>query len=735
MLKKFLLLVPAMLFMAVVSFAQQPCSTDEHYRELVKKHPELLEYEKQFQEQMKAVLGRKTAAPPDTTTYDVPIVVHIVHDYGAENIADNVIFDAVSNWAEVFMAQNSDTAAVIDPFKPYVGNPGMRLHLATKDPNGNPTKGIVRTQSYLTLTADDQAKFESWPNNKYINIWFINKFGSSGAAAYAYYPSSGASMPYYDGIIGLYTYVDYAKVIPHELGHVLNLAHVWGSTNNPAVACGDDNVDDTPPTMGHTPVGCVPAALYDVTCAAGYLKHYTAVIGGGDSIQDYPDTVNSQNIMDYTYCQLMFSKGQCFRMRTALTNSVAGRNNLITSANLAATGALAPRPDLAPKPEFIVNKASSTQLITDARGYFLTYNNPHAKFSFRNASWNDTITGVSWSFSNSPSVPTSSSTGTVINTFGQPGWVEVTLTATSNAGSTTLVEPHAVYAADPVATGGFGYQQQFNAAADINNWPMFNYYNNQFKWEFFPGVGYNDNNCVRFHSFDTSDRVTGTATGDRDDLFTPAFDLAGVTDNVYLNFFTTGANTTKGISGWDDKVLDSMEVLASNTGGARWTRLAVYKGTDLANEGKYGVDYVPTAPAQWKARAILIPEAFRTSSTFFRFRYRAGNAGNNMYLDNFSVSGFPAGVEDELSEPNAFKVFPNPATNGCNIIFKTGRDGMVSYCIKDITGKVVYQGQKTFASNTTQQVELPRSLTPAAGLYFVTVTVDGMNKTEKLVVY
>ena len=55
--------------------------------------------------------------------------------------------------------------------------------------------------------------------------------------------------------------------------------------------------------------------------------------------------------------------------------------------------------------------------------------------------------------------------------------------------------------------------------------------------------------------------------------------------------------------------------------------------------------------------------------------------------------------------------------------------------IKDVTGKLVYQAQKSFAPNSIQQEAISRSVTPAAGMYFVTVTIDGVHMTQKLVVY
>ena len=123
-------------------------------------------------------------------------------------------------------------------FKKYIGNPEIRLRLATKDPSGNPTKGITRHHSYMTTMGSDGAKVGDWPNNKYLNIWFVNKFDAShsGAAAYSYYPSAAAGMPHFDGVIGVFSYINVQKTIPHEIGHSLNLSHPWGNTNNPGVA-------------------------------------------------------------------------------------------------------------------------------------------------------------------------------------------------------------------------------------------------------------------------------------------------------------------------------------------------------------------------------------------------------------------------------------------------------------------------------------------------------------------
>ena len=753
MFNKFILFVCGIVCMAQISYAQRPCATDEHYQRLLLQYPQLAEYEAQYNKQIRDAIAARTTSATDTTIYDIPLVIHVIHDYGVENIPDDTLYQAAAIWAQVYMKQNADTAGVIPIFAGnipnsnvrYIGNPRIRLHLATIDPNGNPTKGIVRFNSYLTQNGDDQAKFGDWPSTKYVNVWFINAFGNAdaGAAAYAYLPPTisyiGAD---YDGVICLASYANFLqggsdddKTVPHEIGHVLNLEHPWGNTNQPAVACGDDGVDDTPPTMGHNPVGCAASALYDAACAAGYSKTYTSHDGTMDSVVNYPDTVNAQNIMDYTYCQRMFTYGQVVRMRTALLSSTAGRNNLFSPSNLASTGALAPMPDLAPIADFVVNRGVSTAALTDARTYFLTVNNT-AQFKFQNWSWNDTVSSVAWTFSNGATNPTSTSMTTTTNSFSQPGWVTVSLTANSNAGSNTITNTQAVYAADTAAVGGMGYEQEFTSASAISNWPMFNYYNNQFKWQFYSGTGYDDGSCVRYRSFDTSTKRTGQPVGDHDDFYTPAFDLSNTTVGNF-NFFTSGASvSSSGVPYGETAKNDSMEVDVSISGGQRWTRLAIYSGAALANIGVVSTEYVPTAASQWVARTVAIPSAYLTTQTFFRFRYYPGNLGNDLYLDKVSLSQFPAGVKEVLnSSTDLFNLFPNPASNGFNIAFKTGNDGEVSYTIKDITGKLVYEHKATLDPNSMQQESVSRSAVPSAGMYFVTVTIDGVSKTQKLVVY
>lgn len=729
-MKKIICLAASAIILSAQAKAQSGCGTDILYNKLKQENPAINDLELKLNAAIKDAIDREKASgtifsKTTAITYDVPIVVHIIHDYGTENVTDDAIFEAVAYWDQVFNAQNADTADVIKPFKKYVGNPQIHLRLATIDPNGNPTKGITRRQSFLTFNGGDEAKMDYWPSDKYINVWFVNKFSAehTGAAAYAYYPSSAVYFPQYDGIIGIASYLNFDKAIPHEFGHVLNLAHTWGNTNNPEVACGDDGVDDTPPTMGHT--NCLPAALYDVKCSAGYTK-------GGI---DYPDTNNTQNIMDYAYCQKMFTIGQVGRMRAALTSSVAGRSNLISTSNVAATGAIGNRPDLLPIADFSVERGVLSWGGATAERTFFLCQGSSTQFMFRNRSWNDTITGVNWSFSNSPANPTSTLlTGGVTNSFADAGWVTVTLAATGNNSGSKSVSKKAVYVASNTAYSG-GYNQYFTNPEAFENWPMFNYYDNNFKWEYNATGGYpNGSGCIRYRSFDTRslpEAYSGIPDGDIDDIFTPAFDLtsiSGSTGNVNLNFFTAGASTSKSVG------KDSMQIFASTNCGDTWVRVGSLKHGDLINNGIIGSEFTPTSAGQWRAQTVNVPSALRTNKTFFRLRYYPSTGGNNLYLDNFSITPWTTEIKEVAQNTTEVKLFPNPTNGNTKLCFTTGSTGEASYIVRDVTGKVIVQQSLKLQPNTFVQEDISRSIFPSNGIYLVTLIQSEQTQTQKLIV-
>jgi hypothetical protein len=759
MIKKYLLLLLTPLVVGNVFAQIQPCGTDEMRKQLIAEHPEILQVEADFEKQIEAGMRRidygraaKTTTTDQTNNesfwYDIPVVIHIVHDYNAYStsaftgdfIPDDFIFNAVKEWNMVFAMQNGDTADVIAPFKKWIGNPRIRLHLATKDPLGNPTKGITRRRSYLTYSAGQLAKFDGWPPTSYINIWFINRMSpGSNAAAYAHYPSSVGSIPFYDGIISLAEYMNKgSKTIPHELGHVLNLSHVWGDNNQPTVACGDDNVDDTPPTKGHATTGCTAASIYDTTCSRNYFKIYTDDLGNIELV-NYPDTNNSQNIMDYTYCDKMFTKGQARRMHITLNSNIAGRNNLWDTMNLVATGAIAPIPDLKPIPDFTVTH------ITGAGNYLAKNANftfPGRDVRFTNYTTNDTLTALTWTFTNGAAMPVSTSITNFNSSFSEPGWVTLTMKATgNNSGDSSVTWPRALFVADKTGRSAVdGYFQEFNPDGDREKWPLFNYYNNEFFWQ--PAtVGMYDGNSIMYKGFDervtaTAHPHTGSPKGDFDDMFSIPVDLAGFGSTCNLNFHYTGASRSS-LSG---SIADSLYIDYTINNGTTWVSLAKLGKGALFNKGAMNTAYTPTSITDWAAKTIPLPAAAITNYTTFRFRYKPGvsaagvSSGNNFYMDRINFSPWAAEVSTINMDKTSVTIVPNPTKGEAFVLVNDVANTNVHIAVSDITGKIVYATTESVKGKQAR-IRIPAMAIPVQGIYLIQTITGSLVNTQKLVVY
>ena len=242
---------------------QEPkyCGTDEARRAMFAAHPEMvqeaIDYEKAIQKQIQ---DAKFSRSNDTTTiFYIPIVFHVIHLNGSENISDAQIQSEITNLNINYRKLNASVAQIIPGFEFIASDIRIQFRLATIDPNGNCTNGIDRIYSHLSSGGDDNSKLNPWPHDKYLNVWTIKSFSAAvgaGVLAYATFPSSNIYGIPAEGVImvsnvvGTLSGMQYSSTLTHEIGHYLNLQHPWGNGTCGA-ACGDDGVDDTPVTKGH----------------------------------------------------------------------------------------------------------------------------------------------------------------------------------------------------------------------------------------------------------------------------------------------------------------------------------------------------------------------------------------------------------------------------------------------------------------------------------------------------
>ena len=229
----------------------------------------------------------------------IPVVVHIVHANDAENLSLELIKSQIEVLNEDFNRRNADR----NDIWPQAASVDIEFRLAELDPNGNPTDGVVRkftTRSYFSLK--DQVKYsgyggsDAWPSTDYLNIWVCDLYGKQ--MGFAQFPGAGPASS--DGVVIDYAYFgkrakggkyDLGRTCTHEVGHWLNLRHIWGDGDCKK----DDYVEDTPsasyPTFGcQTNKNSCPEGERDMT----------------------------ENFMDYTNdpCMNLFTEGQKARMHT-----------------------------------------------------------------------------------------------------------------------------------------------------------------------------------------------------------------------------------------------------------------------------------------------------------------------------------------------------------------------------------------------------------------------------------
>ncbi|MCE9539544.1 MAG: hypothetical protein K8R85_10030, partial [Bacteroidetes bacterium] len=232
-----------------IVFAQnrKHCGTTEATHVLHTAHPELLEKEKNYNKDLAQQIQHKQqqkALQATEPIYTIPIVFHVIHTFGSENISDAQIIDQVNILNRDYAKLNADTSNIVGntPFDSLAANIKIRFRLARLDPDGNCTNGIERIYSHKTNNADDNSKLHQWPRDHYLNVWTVKTIGDDGVAGYAYFPSDVDGITQYrDGVLILSQYIGSigtgtaytSRALTHEIGHWMSLYHPWGGTNSP----------------------------------------------------------------------------------------------------------------------------------------------------------------------------------------------------------------------------------------------------------------------------------------------------------------------------------------------------------------------------------------------------------------------------------------------------------------------------------------------------------------------
>lgn len=737
-MKKFLLAASCAI-LSLPAFSQQKvnsCGTDQHFEDQAKASPELLaaraKFDQEFKEFKKTYRYENNLKKNGAPKYIIPVVVHVMHNYGSENISDAQIQSEINFLNKSFRNLNSDTVnrrqdtfnGVFYSFKQLAGDAEIEFRLAKLDPNGNCTNGIVRVQTPLTAKGNDDLKRLSvWDTKKYFNMWVvraINRGNTVGIAGYAQFPmgfNNGAST---DGIIVIHNefgnigtssagQTPNVTTVTHETGHWLGLYHPF-QTQGENCGLDGDEILDTPPTVfeatSNEPLRNRCSDKRFNTCT--------------NEIPDLPDM--QENYMDYfigNCASNMFTKEQITRMHFVLQNY---RKTLWSEENLIATGVNGGPTACAP----IASFSASTR--TTCAGNTV---------SFTDNSYNSSISTWSWSFpGGSPASSLSKNPGQV--KYDNPGTYEVSLEVTGPNGTSKTTQKEYITILPTSADNGNGY---YNA----DWWYQNNWYEKGWRFEYeipknvfvrTTATSFNQNASMLYPKDQFN---VNSGVGTLNSLISPSYDFSGITTGYFsFNYAFAQATLPATIGGGNTR--EELRVYTSTDCGKTWISRATISSAQISTIGSgtsaalpTTVNFVPADQSKWKEVKIEGNQIPSQPNVRFKIEFKY-MGGNNFYLDNVRL-GIKTGVNEQIANQIGFKVQPNPFSNFTTLSYELSEAHQVEIKLMDITGKEIGNLFNGIQTAGTQEIELNKSaFNLNSGLYLIHMNIDGQKFAKKIVV-
>lgn len=302
-------------------------STDAHHR-LIDRNATYRTVQRRLQQFDRYFVTENARAGLRSTVVVIPVVVHIVLQ-DPDEVCDAQVHSQIAVLNEDYRRLNADASMVPPWFAGLAADARIQFQLAARTPDCRPTNGIDRVQTSQPLFVYDKTdpeahdsnkvKFtdadgaDAWPRDRYLNIWVCNIFNTDNQSIGGY-----SSFPGYvetvDGVVidrasfgtmgTAQSPFDLGRTATHEIGHWLNLFHIWGDMSDVQTCNDDDSVSDTPGQYFFTYPCPATAKVFDPCSPAA-----TSSTG-----------IMFMNFMDYTPddCMVMFTAGQVARMSATL---------------------------------------------------------------------------------------------------------------------------------------------------------------------------------------------------------------------------------------------------------------------------------------------------------------------------------------------------------------------------------------------------------------------------------
>jgi PKD repeat protein len=679
------------IFSILITFmASAQCGTDEYNHNLVK---DKLSEGQNYAEYLESIYDIKYDESVDLktkkATRTIPVVFHVIHAYGDENISKAQIEDQLRVVNEDFQRQNADASNTRDFFKSRAANFNIEFKLARIAPDGSYTEGITRTydpvnmiENYEDGSSEAKSTVSAWDRSRYLNIWVVKRIESSRAGTilgYAQLPGGPAST---DGIVMIHDRVGTigtanssgkGRTLTHEIGHWLGLYHPFQGG-----CSGSDGVDDTPP-VAEASYGCT-ASQNPNTCNTDFPNEI-------DMVENYMDYANGS-------CMNAFTNGQFARVNGFLaSNQYRARN--IAASNLVATG-VNTNPVSIPKADFWYDDPDKKVICAGQ------------SMKFKDFSYNGDITQRTWKFEGG--TPATSSAVNPEIVYNTPGVYKVELDVANSAGGTTASQILFVTVLPNVAESKAPFGQDFESNTSVNSW--------QFEkdlsgngWERNTLIGYSGNNSIMAYVDENTPQSL------RMKAISEAVDVSEYEVPLNLHFKYAYARRVSSAS-------EILLVLGSVDCGQSWATLKAYNSTNLVT-GPVSPNWEPQSKSDWGRASISLSKYKDETNLFLRFDV-ISQQGNSVFIDDINIGEFALSTP-ELYQEQTWKVIPNPAQN--SFIIKTENNtpkGKI--LVRDLTGRLLLEEQINSEQMTINSSGLPN------GLYILSVMNENKVWSSKLII-
>jgi hypothetical protein len=286
---------------------QRHCGAQELLTQQLAADPQFAERRKSIEEATRTFIESGEAGRLVNGVLEIPVVVNVIYRTSTENVSLAQIQSQIDVLNEDFNNTNADRNLVPLEFQDEQTTVGFRFVLAAVNRKSS-TKRSWSMNDDMKRSSRGGIDPTDPANN--LNLWVVNQINYFGQTVlgYAQFPGGPAAT---DGVVIAYRYFgrtgtavapfDKGRTATHEVGHWMNLNHIWGDAT-----CGNDNVFDTP-THNAQNYGC-PVFPHRSTCSGTPIEM-------------------TMNYMDYTddACMYMFSNGQADRMRATFFATNAPR--------------------------------------------------------------------------------------------------------------------------------------------------------------------------------------------------------------------------------------------------------------------------------------------------------------------------------------------------------------------------------------------------------------------------